>query len=303
MVTREGDLEHWKSVLGDSHVACSMAVWGGSPMTLVAREAFLARAATICDLGPTVPVDTFMFGRGEPRERHRSRINGIPYRPADRPWPVDGLGNAMAFFAQFYFADSRDHIGQLPGDVLLIFIATMEGLLIEGTFPRVLNEYLDSLAFEWYPLGTENLVTRDELPSTELVFPRCYLERCRLVDYLDEPRAMPALAAVVPPGELSKNEFMRDIELRALARAPGFKIGGAPYWYSGPESPPKGRFIAAFGDVSVHCNCPYPYVNVPAAMSPNESLDDENYFSFRDGCCINLFLGEDGSIDWHADFC
>jgi hypothetical protein len=164
MHSSRDNLEYWKGLVGDCHAPCSMAVWCGSPISIVIADRFRARAADRFDLGPTVPVDRFLFGKGPPSERYQSRINGPPYRPVDRPWPVDRAGKALLFFAQLCFSDSQDYISGLPGDVLVIFIRTME--FISGlTTPCVLSGDRDSLAFEWYPLGLTNLVEPEAGPA------------------------------------------------------------------------------------------------------------------------------------------
>ncbi len=285
------DLSHLNAIVGDCDVRCSTVIGKGSPIALVLMEKYRALATKLAAMGPTVPVDTFLFGHGDPDERHQSRINGVPYRPADRPWPVDPDWRPMVFFAQFCFSDSRDHVGVLPGDVLLIFIrVTKSFLLPDVTVPWVVSHEPESLAFEWYPLGLNNLVEPGLIPFTDMVFPRCYLSRHRSVDYIDEQIAIRAIAAVVPPDEFSSNEFMQSCELCALCRFPGYKIGGMPFWYSDHANPKSSRFIASILDVAVEPECPYPYVNLPDALSVDESLENSNYFSFRDGCVINLFL-------------
>ena len=212
------DLSHLNAIVGDCDVRCSTVIGKGSPIALVLMEKYRALATKLAAMGPTVPVDTFLFGHGDPDERHQSRINGVPYRPADRPWPVDPDGRPMVFFAQFCFSDSRDHVGVLPGDVLLIFIrVTKSFLLPDVTVPWVVSHEPESLAFEWYPLGLNNLVEPGLIPFTDMVFPRCYLSRHRSVDYIDEQIAIRAIAAVVPPDEFSSNEFMQSCELRASA--------------------------------------------------------------------------------------
>jgi hypothetical protein len=53
-----------------------------SPISVVAVEHYRAKAAASGDLGPSVPVDKFVFGKGEPPQRHLTKVNGLPYRPA-----------------------------------------------------------------------------------------------------------------------------------------------------------------------------------------------------------------------------
>jgi hypothetical protein len=95
--------------------------------------------------GDALPTDVFVFGKGEPPRRDCTKVGGLPYWPAGKPWPRTGDGTPYHFLAQFNFADSRDLITNLPGDVLL--------LLTDG--PEEWTEDPDRLRFEWLPMGLE----------------------------------------------------------------------------------------------------------------------------------------------------
>ncbi|MCG3131095.1 MAG: hypothetical protein FLDDKLPJ_01871 [Phycisphaerae bacterium] len=79
-------------------------------------------AQRACPMGEGTPADIFVWGLGEPSHPAGTKIGGVPYWPAKEPWPTDDAGNAMTFLAQICFADSRDIVGYLPGDVLLLFV-------------------------------------------------------------------------------------------------------------------------------------------------------------------------------------
>ena len=99
--------------------------------------------------------DVMLVFEGEPGDRFVTKLGGLPYRPASVPWPRIPSGEPMVFFGQVCFADSRDLVGELPGDVLLIFT--------HGEHDHTSG---DGLHYEWYPLGIEGLVTAAEVPDT-----------------------------------------------------------------------------------------------------------------------------------------
>jgi len=79
----------------------------------------------------------------------------------------------MALIAQFNFTNSKDFIGELPGDLLLVFGDDIDGPI-------------DPLHFEWQNLGQNDLVT--QLPSDSMAISPCFGNRCRTVSF---PNAMP----------------------------------------------------------------------------------------------------------------
>jgi hypothetical protein len=72
-----------------------------------------------------------------------NEIGGLPYRPANQPWPKTEDGREMTMLAQFNFTDSTDIVVKQAGDLLLIF-ADAEGPL-------------EDFHFEWQNLGLTDL--------------------------------------------------------------------------------------------------------------------------------------------------
>ncbi|MBN1909836.1 MAG: DUF1963 domain-containing protein [Pirellulales bacterium] len=77
-----------------------------------------------------VPTDLFLFARGQPPRRDLMQIGGVPYRPADMPWPRTSTGQAMTFLAQFRFAESLDICPAVPAGMLLVF--ARDNMAIDG---------------------------------------------------------------------------------------------------------------------------------------------------------------------------
>jgi len=92
------------------------------------RRALVARGH---DLGPTRPIDIFLWRVCKISEGPITRIGGRPFRDPSRPWPIakraGPLGilkekRPLPFLAQVSFLDSKDLIpDDLPGDVLCIY--------------------------------------------------------------------------------------------------------------------------------------------------------------------------------------
>ena len=116
-----------------------------SPLHICHNEQLRRIVKPLIDWGPEVPVDVFVWASGEPPEPYLTKIGGVPYRPADLDWPVNQYGRPLQFLAQFCFADSKDLVGDLPGDVLLAFVE-------DGDYE------FESLHCEWQQLGIRNLV-------------------------------------------------------------------------------------------------------------------------------------------------
>jgi Domain of unknown function (DUF1963) len=97
--------------------------------------------------GQALPTDVFVFGKGEAPRRDGTKVSGLPYWPVGRAWPNDSEGVPYRFLAQFNFADSHDLVGDLPGEVLLVFVGE-EGADWCAVDPPAVH-------FEWLPLGLE----------------------------------------------------------------------------------------------------------------------------------------------------
>jgi hypothetical protein len=266
-----------------------------SPIGLLGGEYYRGKVPTDCpDFGKQVPVDQFVFGRGEPPKRHLTKIQGLPYRPRTLPWPTDSSGRPLTFLAQYSFVDSMDHIGKLPGDVLLVFIRNM----FEPPYPGI------SLTFEWYPLGIEDLVM--EVPPPELEFPTCYGVRNRSRDFPESSLAKPAFDKLLDPVCLSMKNDNRSRFVEALLRYRGMKIGGSPYWFY-PDYVNEARlkdlkFLCGFNGLCPVSEYPYPFVNDKKILSNRESVSPFNQIWFYDGLIINVFIKDDGSLVKYGQF-
>lgn len=177
---------------------------------------------------------------------------------------------------------------------------TMQAYLVPGIAPLVdPDEDVDSLTFEWHPLGLNDLVS--EIPIPKVLFPTCFGVRYRTRDYTEE-RAVEAMRAVVPESILPANETSCLQTLGAMVCHTGMKIGGMPFYYFPNTTMRSEQFLCGFGGVSLMFDCPFPLTNEPEPIKLKASIHDENFLIFRDGCRINMFLQDDGEVAWEASF-
>jgi len=298
------DMEFWRKTTVSNRAGASVNIEGQvlchTPLGIITAEHY-RRLAILQggDLGPNKPTDVCVFGRGEPPQRHLTKVNGLPYRPMGKPWPRDCEGEPLTFFCQFSFADSRDHMGSLPGDVLLVFVRTERGDIFPEPWPISPAED-DALFFEWYSMDLENLSTESHPPLFD--FPKCYTVLHRSCDYINQEHATNTIGQLVSDEDLPTNEFYRQTALRSLACWPGMKIGGKPFWNDVSNEALPGRFIASFGGVRHLSLCSYPRFNELETIGVEEALDDSNTFQLPAVNLINFFLHDDGNVTWIAEF-
>jgi hypothetical protein len=228
-----------------------------------------------------VAADIFVLGRGEPARREATKLGGLPYWPRKRAWPTDAEGEIMTFIAQFCFADSRDIVGRLPGDVLLLFAARED--LDSDLEPGLLH-------FEWMRLGETHLVQASDLPPSPWPWPITpyYGAIYRSRDY---------------PG--AEGHFSQYNAPERLAILAGTKIGGVPRWVQIEEGI-RDRFLCSLASVHAVTDRPYPYVNDPTPLARSE-VGERPGPLWGEASVLNLFLANNGKVvasvqtsDWFA---
>lgn len=183
--------------------------------------------------------DLMVFNAGEPPNRAVSKIGGLPYWPREKAWPTDEVGNPLVFIGQLNFLDSVDHIGPLPGDILLVF------------GHESLEEYMmpqedGSLHFFWQNISEDQkLVQADDQPGTEWQLLPVWGDMHRTREYVAEQELE------LPDEE----EHVHD-----LLTWQGTKIGGEPHWIQEEECIGS-RFIGSIGTVDPKTGQPFPFLN------------------------------------------
>ena len=127
------------------------------------------------DAGTSVPIDLFLWRREADSQGPVTRVGGVPFRDASKPWPVDRMGEERPFLAQLSFVDSRDIFKRaLPGDVLCIYAECPDGTI---------NDPESEVAFEWVSAESGADASPDEGPSEGRVPERLEGEVIRYTSY------------------------------------------------------------------------------------------------------------------------
>ena len=247
-----------------------------SPFHLFAVETLRNRYRLRYPAG--IPTDVFVFAEGEPLRREVTKIGGLPYWPASRPWPRSRKGFPYLFIAQFCFADSRDLFKRLPGDVLLLFIPSQKE---EEDF---FGSLCGRLHFEWMQRGEGRLIRESEIPERESLYqpPRLYGVIHRTADYpKSEKRA-------------------RHLEVRGeyrLSVLEATKIGGVARFIQ-PVARKERRLLCQLCSVQPAPDLPYPWVNRKKRMTVDFDANGiySNEFTFGDMGSLYIFLNRDGSV-------
>jgi hypothetical protein len=272
----EFDLENWlpRFPLTDRH-----GHYSGdditSPCDLCNNEWLRRGMRDQFDWGEPVPIDVFIHSVGEPENRFATKIGGLPYRPAHLQWPTTKDGRSMALIAQFNFTNSKDIIGDLPGDLLLIFGDDADGPV-------------EPLHFEWQPLGLSNLVTK--LPGDQMEITPCFGNRWRTVSY---PNAKPLNMTGRYPKCNGK-------DVRSSYWIPQYQatqIGRAPFFIQDGDDDMPGTPLCTVASVQPDAHKPFPWVNHPEPLcSENEWPRDDGNLMIGDLGCIYVFIDDEGKI-------
>jgi hypothetical protein len=255
-----------------------------SPEDICLNEQLRQAVREIIEWGPAVPVDVFIMTVGEPSRRHVTKIGGLPYRPAAKPWPRNPADQPMTFLAQFCFTDSKDITGALPGDVLLCFSPT--------------EDPPENMAFEWYPLGLTDLLQPADVPLQPWTFQPCFGHVFRTQAYPE--------AKEKPGYELSDDVAWQGLRVRRgwlLLQYQATQIGTAPWFiqFDYDKDAIKGRVLCVLNSVQPSLNEPYPWINHPAPLyrKGEASYTHGNDLMFGDAGCVYISLDMEGQLHSH----
>lgn len=246
----------------------------GTPITgpaeLAPIEQVRRRVRRKHDLGPGVATDLIVWGMGEPAEPYLTKVGGIPYRPADVPWPGLDDEDPMTFFAQFCFADSRDLLPVAPpGDVMLVFFRDEESGYDEDE---------EAIRIEWYDLGLPNPVTARKCPKPGFPVPKLYGALHRTKEY---PGANP----------IFRNEGHNGFYYFATTQAS--RIGGETHFI---QDDPRGRGESLLCTLSSlePSKGAHPFLNHPRPLT--ERQREKMTFLFGDVGCLYFLIDKKGRV-------
>lgn len=247
-----------------------------SPVDIVIAESLRAERGANPQNVSCVPVDIFTFGLGAPDDPSMTKVGGIPYRPADKPWPKHDNHNYF-FLAQFNFADSRDVVGETPGEILLIF---------------ALGEDFSDFHFEWSNTGISNLPTLERIPSPAFEFVECFGVRHRTVDY---------------PLNMRNLEWKLDVlEANKIGGLPAFHGLGLG-WNDETNQPEEhiddldqlieGRHICTLSAIQPNPFFDYPFINHPDCLTLKRYRERDKTLTLVDMGSLFVYLNDDGEIN------
>ena len=194
------------------------------------------------DLNPAagIPTDIFVLGLGEPEDPRGTKIGGMPYLPKSIKWPTLSDGKPKEFIAQFNLADSREHLPNLPGDMLLIFCEACGAYALNARSKRARGEavddppkpegpvkyYLMDETWEFLFIDStahpaDTLYTRDEAPDSPFYLDSIHGQRLRSSDHPD----------LVEAYEEAQEDGAKFTSVPGVLNAT--KLGGHPAWDQG----------------------------------------------------------------------
>jgi hypothetical protein len=202
-------------------------------------------------------------------------VDGEEQRDEDYP--------CLRFLGQFNFCDSKDLVGGLPGDVLLLF----------GIWEWPFVTY-----YEWHKAGLTDLISKAHVPrrgyrqEPDEHFDRrvtCYGQIHRTCDY---PEARTNSAN-------DEHEIPRRYELVFQPKA--HRIGGVPRYIQGdPELP--GTLLCVFDGIDPSWEDPWPWLNVEETLCDElgkwEAKDENENRTFID-CSASIYINIDGEGNLH----
>jgi len=294
MIHKRLDIERWIQLFsvprmreaGEKPEACIIS----GPYDIAVLEQLRAAAYGTEPAMERVPTDVFVWSRGEAENRAVTKIGGLPYREADKPWPVAPSGAPLTFVAQICFADSRDITPALPGDILLIFAEGKEWRPYSGEVDYNFawgdgDERDSAVHLEWVNLGDTSLNIVDEVPRTGWQIMTCYAAIHRTWDYpTADGFAYPNVADHIPTAFEAT------------------KIGGTCPWLDELEDAgevPVGEYLCSLSSISPEIHKPFPFLSVPDPISWEE-WSHSHPLMIGDVGLMNFFVNTYGDLRWTA---
>lgn len=203
--------------------------------------------------------DIFLLARGAPPARDLTQIGGLPYRPRSDPWPVSQAGKPMNFLGQLRFAESRDLLGGVPGDLLLVFVD---------------EPWIEQVVVEWRMLGLEDLATAADVPAPPAwEFVHCYGVRYRVREYVAGQGIPATKIGGKPP-------YYSGLKYRSRGAAPDI----------------AGTFLGCIASVQAPANVPYPWLDMERPITLDVASQPSETLCLTDMGRLYFFFQADGSV-------
>ena len=270
------------------------AIWITGPVDVVPLLRMREQVASFQWIdAPPGWADLQILAFGEPEDRATTKIGGIPYRPAGKEWPADADGDPLLFLCQFNFSLSRDLVGDLPGDILLIF--SDESMIAPGSEQ-------EQLYFEWYDQNVGERLQQAPTPRCEEIV-CCHGYRMRIEEY---PNSFPAwtFKRILEFWDISMSIELSDYNRlgHTLASPWGTKIGGRPIWgMRATDNDDVGRpgykYLCSLSNHIARFGVKDSWVNVEGILTPQETLQGKARLYLGPEAVMNIYLTESGAVD------
>ena len=171
MIHERFDVDDWVEAfpLTQMNASTDVPMTLAGPLPVAYREQVISQVRNAGgELGEPAPVDLCIWQFGDSPRRDVTKVGGVPYWPLKEPWPTSENGRPYTFVAQFCFADSRDILPSLPGDLLSI-LATED-------------DYSD-IECAWFEIGEGDLLDAQSLPTLQWTIQPCHAVLHRTAEY------------------------------------------------------------------------------------------------------------------------
>lgn len=276
------DLWQQRTGVKPSGTGASLVVGPVDAIELIASRQRLEEEG--CQFGEPSPADVFLFCVGEPTDRSKTKVGGLPYLHLGDPWPSDSKGAPLPFVAQMSFLESKDIVGEgLPGDILLVF----------GNLPS--DESSPEVVLLWKTVTADaNLVAPENLPCVAS-FDAFYGVRWRTANY---PSAF----------QDPRNEGFVDSDLDDVMYASGIfatQVSRAPFLLARDRESMEDTVLCCFAPVVPARDGRYPFCNVVTPLLAIRGIEYqydsryryvEQWLTWGDSTSLYILQDKNGNI-------
>lgn len=251
-----------------------------SPAHLCNIELVRRPYAETKNMGPSVPVDIFLWSVAPVEKPFLTKLGGVPHRESAKPWPKDSSGNPYTFVAQYCFADSRDIVSdRIPADVMLVFFKDAQSVYD----PRAIH-------VEWSSIELDSPATADQCPSPSFVVPQLSGHIYRTNEYPDSR-------------DVFEQEGHHRFYLFPVTQAT--KIGRETHFVQNDVRDSRKELICTLNSVQPSTS-KWPFIDLEELPDdwdkPNDQYGWGKYrMMFADVGCLYFVINKAGKVSWMMD--
>ncbi|TVP93898.1 MAG: DUF1963 domain-containing protein [Planctomycetaceae bacterium] len=254
-----------------------------SPAHLCEIELVRKQYAQSQDLGPSVPVDVFLWSVDPPEKPFLTKLGGTPHRESTKPWPTDD-GKPYTFVAQFCFADSQDIVSQnIPDAVMLIFFKDPGSI-----YKR------ESVHIEWSPIELNSPMSAEQCPPPSFTVPQLSGHIYRTNEY---------------PESRDVFEQAGHYQFYLFPVTQATKIGRETFFIQNDPRGPADELLCTLNSVHPTTYPPgakWPFIGLEELPDDWNKPDDHYEWGkyrmmFADVGCIYFLIDKNGNVSWTWD--